>query len=216
MQNIFNNYDRQNMENKEMIIVLNQDDMDISIWRKEAEKHKNVSVYQISEKYQLGKCLNYGIRKSKLDIIAKFDDDDYYAPKYLQEALDALKHKRASIIGKSTAYLYFEGQKALMLYRDGNEMKYRSKVKGGTLVFKRSVWEKVKFDEKRLYASNIKFLRECKKKGFRIYSVSKYNFVGIRREDVSTHTKKTNTEKYMAKCKLICYTNDFIPLITKK
>ena len=42
----------------------------------------NVRVYQLHEKATLGDCLNYGVIKSKYDIIAKLDDDDYYGPNY--------------------------------------------------------------------------------------------------------------------------------------
>ena len=141
MTNIFENYKRQKLDNKQLIIILNRDDMDISHWRDKANKYKNVSVYQLAEKYHLGKCLNYGISKANYDIIAKFDDDDYYAPCYLEEAVNTLKQRSASIIGKCTSYIYFEAKKALMIFRDGNEGKYRRHVKGGSLVFRESGME---------------------------------------------------------------------------
>ncbi|WP_367398376.1 glycosyltransferase [Paenibacillus lautus] len=215
MNNIFQNYAHQKVKNKEMIIILNRDDMDIKYWRKMASKYKNVTVYKVSEKYNLGACLNYGIKKAKYNVIAKFDDDDYYAPCYLKESLDALARSKASIVGKHTAYIYFEEKKALMLYRDGGERKYRRKVKGGTLVFKKDVWNKIKFDEKQVNGSDSDFLRRCKRMGYKIYSVSKHNYVCIRRRDIHSHTQKTSTKNYMARCKLVSYTNNFIPRITR-
>lgn len=215
MKNIFSNYVRQNFENKEMIIVLNHDDMDINIWREKAKKHKNVSVYQLSEKCKLGKCLNYGIGKAKYDLVAKFDDDDYYAPDYLNEAINTLNKSKASIVGKHTSFLYFEGENALMLFRKGGEKKYRRHVKGGTLLFKKSVWDKIKFNEQLVSASDADFLRRCKAKGFHIFSSSKYNYVCVRRKNVKSHTQKTSTVNYMAKCKLISYTDNYVPRITK-
>jgi Glycosyltransferases, probably involved in cell wall biogenesis len=215
MDNIFNNYARQKYDKKEMIIVLNRDDMNINQWKAKAKEYPNVFVYRIREKYHLGKCLNYGIRKAKYDILAKFDDDDYYAAPYLKESLNALKRKRASVVGKYTSFLYFEGKKALMLYRKGGEKKYRRKVKGGTLVFRRSVWDHIKFDEKRKNGCDVQFLRECRNKRYRVYSVSKHNYVCVRRNDLRTHTQKTDTKKYMSRCKLIRHTNNYIPIITR-
>ncbi|MGM1048179.1 MAG: glycosyltransferase [Bacillota bacterium] len=215
IDNIFENYKRQRVEKKEMIIILNRDDMDIKYWRKRAKKYKNVFVYRVAEKYNLGACLNYGIRKAKYDIIAKFDDDDYYAPNYLKESLAALARKKASVVGKHTSYVYFEEKKALMLFRDGGENKYRRKVKGGTLVFRRDVWNKVKFDEQQVNGSDSDFLRKCKRKGYRIYSVSNNNYVCIRRRNIQSHTQKTSTRGYMDKCKLVCYTTNYIPRITR-
>ncbi|UVI28625.1 glycosyltransferase [Paenibacillus spongiae] len=216
MKNIFQNYERQDYRKKEMIIVLNKDDMDIEAWRTEAKKYKNVSVYQVSEQFQLGKCLNYGIKKAKFDILAKFDDDDYYATHYLKEAMDLLSsNPKISVVGKHTSFVYFQEQKALMIYREGAEHKYRKHVKGGTLVFRRSVWDRIKFNEKRANGSDAVFLRRCKRDGYRVYSVSRYNYVCIRRADLGTHTQKTSAEKYMTRCTLVSQTKDFIPLITK-
>lgn len=216
MRSIFHNYERQQSVEKEMIIILNKDDMNVRRWRRKARRYNNVRVYQVPEKYTLGKCMNYGIRRAKYDIIAKFDDDDYYAPDFLKESIDAMKRKRAKIIGKHTSYVYFEKEKALMLLRKGNEKKYAGKVKGGTLVFRKSVWDRVKFSEKRVRGSDVSFMKHAKLKGYKIYSVSKHNYVCVRREDTSTHTQKTKAKKYMARCKLICHTENYIPFITKR
>lgn len=215
MENIFDNYERQDLEEKQLIIILNRDDMDIALWRNKAKGYKNVCVYQIPEKFHLGTCLNYGIEKADDDIIAKFDDDDYYAPCYLNEAVNALSERSASIIGKSTSFIYFEAQKALMIFRNGNERKYRRHVKGGSLVFRKAVWDKVKFPEHIEAQSDVHFIRNCSREGFKVYSVSKYNYVCVRREDTSSHTQRKSTEEYMAQCKLVCLTDDFTPIITK-
>ncbi|GGF98737.1 glycosyltransferase [Paenibacillus abyssi] len=215
MENIFSNYERQSVKKKEMIIVLNRDNMDLKKWKRKAKEYKNIRVYQVSENEKLGKCLNYGIKKAKYDIIAKFDDDDYYAPDYLTESVDTIKKLKVPVVGKHTSYIYFEGKKALMLFREGGEYRHRSKVKGGTLVFKREVWDKVQFDEDQQNGSDSDFLRRCKRNGFKIYSVSKHNYVCFRRENIKSHTQKTSTEEYMARCKLIERTRNYIPIITK-
>ncbi|MEX2415487.1 MAG: glycosyltransferase [Paenibacillaceae bacterium] len=216
MGKIFDNYERQDLEKKQLIIVLNRDDMNIKKWNKKAEKYKNVRIYQLPEEFNLGQCLNYGIEKADYDIIAKFDDDDYYAPSYLNEAVNTLNEKSASIIGKSTAYIYFESKKALMIFRNGNEGKYRRHVKGGSLVFRKAVWNIVKFPEDIVAKSDAYFLRECSREGFKIYSVSKYNYVCVRREDTRSHTQKKSTEEYMAQCEFVCTTDDYRSIITKK
>ncbi|MFE0558233.1 glycosyltransferase [Paenibacillus sp. NPDC058910] len=215
MNNIFSNYERQNFENKELIIVLNRDDMDIDQWREAAKEHKHVSVYKISENSKLGKCLNYGIGQSTYDLIAKFDDDDYYASDYLKEGVSTLKRTGASVVGKHTSFVYFEEKKALMLFRKGGEEKYRRHLKGGTLLFKRSVWDQIKFNEEMERASDAEFLRRCKRSGNRLYSSSRYNYVCNRRKNIDSHTQKTSTEEYMAKCQFISYTDNYISIITK-
>jgi hypothetical protein len=215
MNHIFDNYERQAITHKQLIIVINRDSMDIAQWRNKAKRYKNVSVYQLSEKYNLGKCLNFGIGKAQYDVIAKFDDDDYYAPCYLVEAVNTLDKVSASIVGKSTSYIYFEAKKALMIFRSGHEGKYRRHIKGGTLVFRKKVWNKVKFPENIVNQSDRIFLRECVRASFKIYSMSKDNYVCVRRADISSHTQKRSTKDYMSDCKLVAITDDYKPMITK-
>ena len=86
--------------------------MDIEIYKERASRYPEgeIAIYQLPQKYRLGKCLNYAIKRADNGLIAKFDDDDYYGPKFLREAARAIKHGRASIVGKNTAYLYIAGR----------------------------------------------------------------------------------------------------------
>jgi glycosyltransferase involved in cell wall biosynthesis len=216
MDNLFANYERQDWPNKEMIIILNKDDMDLDLWKKRANQYKinEVRVYQLPEEYNLGKCLNWAIAKAKGTFIAKFDDDDYYAPGYLRESVNALRQRKGSIIGKNTCYVYFEEKKALMEYRVGQENMKNRGLKGGTLLFRKSIWKKVKFPEFGVDKSDSRWIKGCRASGFTTYSVSKNNYVCIRRKDISSHTQQRSTGTYMSMCKLIRYTDNFIPYIS--
>ncbi|MFD2612371.1 glycosyltransferase [Paenibacillus gansuensis] len=217
MRNIFRNYERQRDVEKELILVINNNDINMRRWRRKAKYYPNVRVYHVDEKYNLGKCLNFGIRKAKHRLIAKFDDDDYYGPDFLKESVRALDRGKARIIGKHSGFVYFEKEKALMLFRGGKEREYVSgKLMGGTLVFRKSVWEHVKFSEKRVRGSDASFLRHCKLAGYKLYSVSRYNYVCVRRADTGSHTQKTATEKYMKRCRLIRRTDDYRPYASKR
>lgn len=215
MENVFDNYLRQNVEKKELLIVLNRNDMDIDKWKSKAEPFRDIAIHQLPEENTLGKCLNFAIAKAKYDIIAKFDDDDYYAPNYFPEVLVALNETGAAIVGKSAAFIYFAENKSLMLFRGQNENSFQNDVKGGTLVFKKNVWDTVKFSENRICGSDSQFLRESSQHGFKIYSVSKYNYACVRNQDISQHTQKVSTKDYMARCQFICCTDDYIPIVTR-
>lgn len=210
MDNIFSNYERQEWDEKEMIVILNKNSMNLKKWRKKAKKYENVRVYKLPEKYNLGKCLNWAIARAKGTFIAKFDDDDYYGPHYLKESLLALKANKAPIVGKHSTYIYFEEKKALMEYRKGNENRLGRRIKGGTLFFRKSVWKKVKFPEDTFGGSDAKWLTKCYRRGYKVYLVSKKNYVCIRRKNIQSHTQKRPTKGYMKSCKLVAYTDDFI------
>src|SRR4030095_11882731 len=183
---------------------------DLKLWKERANQYPNneVRVYKLPQHYTLGKCLNFAVSKAKEGIVTKFDDDDYYGAKYLSESINAIKAGKASIVGKTTSYLYFEETKALMVFRAGSERKYQRSIKGGTLLFKKSVWRKVKFPEDRLVGTDSEWTWRCRKKGYKIFSVSKKNYVCIRRKNVESHTQKNSTKRYMDYCKLVRYTYD--------
>ncbi|WP_350338909.1 glycosyltransferase family 2 protein [Paenibacillus sp. UMB7766-LJ446] len=214
MDNIFANYERQEWHNKEMIVILNKDSMNLKKWRKKAKEYENVRVYKLPEKFTLGKCLNWAIARAKGSFIAKFDDDDYYGAHYLKESIIALRTQKAPIVGKHTAYIYFEAKKALMEYRPGQENVPGKRVKGGTLFFRKRVWKQVKFPEDTIGGSDAKWAKKCRRAGYTVYYVSKKNYVCIRRENIQSHTQKRDTEEYMRNCKLVTYTDDFIPYTT--
>lgn len=216
MNNVFRNFERQQWKDKEMIIVLNNDDMDLKTWKKRARQYgKNtVRVYKLPQSYKLGRCLNYAIARAKEGIIAKFDDDDYYAPNYLRESIQALNSKKGSIVGKSAAYLYFEEKQALMVFRPNSENERATTVKGGTLMFNKSLWRQIKFTPNRPAGTDSVWIRTCRRRGIPIYSVSKKNYVCVRRRNTNSHTQKQDTKTYMAHCKLVRYTKNYIPYIS--
>jgi hypothetical protein len=69
MENVFENYENQDWEEKELIIILNRDDMDVNPWKERAKQSKSVTTYQLPEQLTLGACLNYGIKKSKYRLL---------------------------------------------------------------------------------------------------------------------------------------------------
>ncbi len=206
MENIFTNYDRQQYEDKELIIVLNNDRLDLREWKDEAKKHMNVSVFQVAEDEPLGTCLNFAVDKASLAYIAKFDDDDYYALSYLEDLMLAFDYSNAHIVGKGTHYVYFERTGASALRNPGNEHQYTRWVAGGTMVIEREVFNEVKFSP-RQPGTDSQFLKDCHQKGFRIYSADRFNFVHIRRSIPDLHTWK-DEERLLAVCERVTYHTD--------
>lgn len=79
MDTLFHNYDRQNYRNKELIVILNHPSLKLSDYIRAALPYPNVRVYSLPGHVSLGSCLNYGVKMARYGLIAKFDDDDYYA-----------------------------------------------------------------------------------------------------------------------------------------
>jgi len=214
MDNIFANYDRQQYEDKELIIILNNDRLDIKEWTEEARKHDNVTVYRVDEKEPLGACLNYGIEKARFDYISKFDNDDYYGPAFLEDLMNAFEYTDADIVGKCAGYMYFERGGILALNAEEKEHCYTHYVLGSAIIIKREVFDRVPWPTDGVSGEDTEFLRQSVKNGFKIYSADRFNYAYVRRSSPELHTWKIKDEEQLAKCRIICHTKDYVTHVT--
>ncbi len=195
--NVFNNYRRQRYPKKELIIIINNDKIKLNLYKEMAKKYKHVQIYHLPEQLPLGACLNYAVKKTKHSYIAKFDDDDYYAPNYLTDTLRAFRRTNADIVGKRAHFMYLRGSKMLILRFHKDENRYVSILPGATLVIKREVFRNVQFPNQSI-GEDDKFCLDSEAKGYKIYSAGKYNFVAIRRKNSKNHTWIISDKKLLA------------------
>ena len=150
--------------------------MELDKYRKIARKYKNVSVYKLPEKESLGSCLNYAVSKTKYPYITKFDDDDFYSPYYLTGQMKALHRSNADVVGKRAYLAYLEAKKLLVLRFPKQQNKFVGVVAGGTILFKRRVFDRVRFPHVSL-GEDVSFLSRCRAKGYKVYAPDPYNYV---------------------------------------
>ncbi|WP_053362692.1 glycosyltransferase family 2 protein [Bacillus sp. FJAT-27251] len=211
LDNIFANYERQLWKEKELIIILNNDTMDLETWKKKANVYRQVSVFQLPEETLLGDCLNFGVEKAKYPYIAKMDDDDYYGPLYLTEAMTMLKQANADVVGKRTCFMYLKNEKELRLRFAGREKREVSILQGATIFTTKKLLQVIPFGKKNL-GECLHFLKRCKKKGYKIYSSSCYNFA-IVRNHAKSHTWRPSN-KYLSKTsRLYTRTESFAEIV---
>lgn len=187
IRNLFANYSRQRYAAKELIVIVNNDSASLQPYRRLAATHKQARVYRVPAKFSLGACLNFAVARTRYPYIAKFDDDDYYAPYYLTDCLSAFKRTGADIVGKRTHFMYLQGSRKLLLRFPHYEHRYVDVLPGATLVVKRHVFRLVKFPN-RSVGEDDQFCKRSKAKGFRIYSAGRHNFVAMRRKNSRNHT----------------------------
>ncbi|NUU77360.1 glycosyltransferase [Paenibacillus xylanilyticus] len=187
MHNLFHNYSRQNYKNKELIVILNNDKLKVSEYIKAANQHKNVRVLSLPENVSLGHCLNHGAALARHGLIAKFDDDDYYAPGYLTDSVQTLLKTNADIVGKRAHYMYLNSRKLLLLRYPAKAKQYVPLIQGATLLAKRNVITEVGFRDKNR-GECVTFCSDSLTKGYKIYAGSPSNFLAIRRRNSADHT----------------------------
>lgn len=203
--NILRNFLNQRYAHKELIIILNKDSMDVRQYRNKIRAYPRISVYQVPEKISLGQCLNCGIAKARLPLIAKFDDDDYYSPFYLREQVKALRRTKSDIVGKHASLVYLEASKKLIIRSPGEANKQAHFVQGGTLLFTGRVSRQVRFPDRSL-GEDVAFLKQCRDKGYETYATSPYNYVYMRRENKRSHTWRVPDRFYLRGSKPVAHT----------
>jgi glycosyltransferase involved in cell wall biosynthesis len=187
MHALLNNYGRQKYTNKELIVIVNHHHLELNEYIKAAAPYENVRIYGLPDHVSLGSCLNYGVQLSKHSFIAKFDDDDYYAPDYLTESMRIIAKTNADIVGKRAHYMILKGKKLLLLRYPNKAQQYVPLVQGATLLVKRRVFNRVAFpDQSR--GECVRFCADCAALGFKIYSGSPFNFIAVRRRNSFNHT----------------------------
>lgn len=190
INNIFENYSRSNYPNKELVVILNKDTLDIKEYEKKAHGFENVRVFHMDESFALGECLNFGIENSKYDYISRMDDDDYYGPNYLTDLMNVFNYKDVQITGKNPVFVYFEDTSFLYILNHSNP------VMGATFLFKKEIIEKVRFRDID-FMEDYFFLLDCMNSGFKIYPSDKYNYVYIRHSNLHDHTFRKPSDKFI-------------------
>lgn len=215
IKNLVQNYIQQSHPQKELIIVVNSNHIPLSPYYRLTRKLRNIRIFRRPEHDTLGACLNFAVQKARYPYIAKFDDDDYYAPYYLTEMLQAFKRTNADIIGKRAHFMYLLGSKMLILRFPQDENRVVSRLPGATLVFKRAVFNRIQFPNRNVGEDDLFCLRG-KLKGYKVYSAGKYNFVAIRRKNSANHTWIINDRELLSHSKKIPHVRDYKRFVSRK
>lgn len=214
MRNILLNFNRQKWANKELIIVLNNDLLNANEWSKQVKANESISIYQLPESDSLGACLTFAVNKAKYDYIAKFDDDDYYAPRYLTEAMRVLRQTDADLVGKRSYYMYMTDRKLLMLRHPSREHRWSPRIGGGTIVGRKTVFQTIPFVNQKV-GTAFKFVKDCHKNGFRIYSSSRFNYTYLRRDN-KNHTWNPGIKYFFETSKPVAVMSDYRNYVSQK
>lgn len=195
MDQLINNYHRQKYENKELIIVINNDEMNEKMFEKYMNEDKSIQVYQLPARLHLAECLNLAITKAQFDYIARFDDDDYYGEEYLKEINYNFQTKTCDIINKGSFYTYFKEIKTLLKRGIGKENRYGSEGGGATTCFRKEIFNHIKYVN--IDRCDSILMKACREQGYVLYSTTPYNFMAVRSIDTTIHTYPRPYEDFL-------------------
>ena len=204
---IVKNVSRQVYPNIEVIIIAqNYNDQELLKLEQKLKDSSKVfratHVIKNDSEDTLGKRLNQGIALSQGEYVAKFDDDDFYFPNYLQDMLIPFKFGDYGIVGKKEIFIYLEGQNKTFVRYKGQRHMETDFLTGATLVFSRKALTQLSFgDLNRGEDSNI--LEQAKKLKIKTYVADPFNFVVYRSKELSNHTWQVEDKFFTDKGVLI-------------
>lgn len=215
IDNVFTNFTQQTIKDKELIIILNKNSMDKKRWMDKAKQIENISIFQLPEDVSVGVCQNFAANLAKYDYIAKFDDDDYYSPYYLEEQLKALEKTKADIIGKRDCYYFLEGSQTLLETKFNLENRFVEKVMDSSLMFRKEILSDIQFPDHNRSYDNM-FQKLCRAKGYKIFSTSRNNYVINRRKDKATHTWQIRDRILIDMCRNLGKVSNVFEYVSKE
>jgi len=191
------NYRRQKHENKELILVLNDDAFDRELAEKVIADLPRAQLLQVPQSENLATCMNRALDFARGEYWAKMDDDDFYGAHYLGDSLLPFTYTDAAIVGKWSYLFRFTDDEGLYLRRPSFSHCYSHFVSGATLVVKKSVHDHVRFDESLSRGADSAFLRAAARIGSLVYSADPFNFVVTRHAEGHGHTWTLDREKLL-------------------
>ena len=185
---IIANYDRQRFTPKELIIIMNHDEMMEEDISKLCGNRSDIRFFRQPQSVSLGKCLNFGYQKARYRYIAKFDDDDYYGEQYLCESYDLFKEKQCDIVCKSSIFYYLQefGQ-LIVIPRCQNGGGVARGGAGATICMSQACFQKIQYSDLRR-GVDVDLFRRSRQQGITIYTSSSAHYMCIRGKDVERHT----------------------------
>lgn len=208
IDNIFLNYKRFHYDKKELIIILNKNELDPADYIRKAGTDDTIHVYQLDQDTSLGLCMNFGISKSRYDFVAKIDDDDYYGPNYLLDQMNIFHKQDVEVVVKSRRLIFFESDQTLQIYRGRGENELVLGGGGGTILAKKSIFDTIHFQDLSL-AEDDAFFFDCERAGFKVYAGNKFNYVYNRYINPNNHTYIVDDSCFKSACVKIDVADSF-------
>lgn len=185
---------RQTYSNLEAIVILNNNQFSLACVREFFEEIPWVKVIQLAESASLGYCLNASVEESTGSFWAKLDDDNVYLDCFVTDMMLPFLYTDASIVAKGTYFTYLERSRRLIKRFPGREHRWVDFASGSALIARKEVFRKVTFEDISVGEDTV-WMKRCKELGLKMYSPDCYNYVVMRRSDVSSHTWQATDEQ---------------------
>jgi glycosyltransferase involved in cell wall biosynthesis len=168
----------QDWPNRELIVVDDGDDpvKDLTAGQ------PNVRYFHMGRRASIGAKRNFACARAGGSIIAHWDDDDWYAPQRLRQQLEPIVAGEADVTGLVSSFILDLHRRAFWTMRnDLHRSAFVGDVHGGTLVFRRSLFDSgLNYPDSNL-AEDAALLLAARSRGFTLARLANHGtFVYVR------------------------------------
>lgn len=118
--------------------------------------HPRIRYQRIEGRHTIGAKRNLACTEARGELIAHWDDDDWYAPSRLRHQVEALHATRADACGTSQLYFYQPSTDQAWRYRYSSTG--RPMLIGTSLLYRRQTWERTRFADIQV-GEDVRFVR---------------------------------------------------------
>lgn len=136
---IIDNFLRQNYSIKELIIVINNGEFNKKSWQDKIQGYQNIVILQLKQSISSEAELKLALTTAKFPYVSFFNAYDYYAPNFLLDLLFAFDYADADAVGKCT---YYSGCGDTLIINNAKlENQYVNFLLGSAMVLKKEVFD---------------------------------------------------------------------------
>jgi hypothetical protein len=135
---------RQRQVDLEVVLTLHRISKDLpEVRRAVASFHRPLIVVEAPADVPLGEALNRGAAAATGDLLAKWDDDDWYGPDHLADLSLAMEYSSADLVGCPLQQIYLEQIDTTVFRPRGEPERFNERVAGGALLIDRQVFVEI-------------------------------------------------------------------------
>lgn len=193
---LFENFARQSYSPKELVLVLHGEGFpsEKEILGRLETLGFSSKLLRAPQEWSLGRCLQAGSDLASGSYIARFDDDDYYGPGYLEHMVAYLEDSQAGMVGKNSFPILFSQSQRSLLYKPGRENQFTLLESGATMLYRRQILHLGPSWPDRSMAEDIGLASSCWIRAIPQLAVDPFDYV-CRRGSVDQHAWKIGEDQ---------------------
>ncbi|MDE0391774.1 MAG: methyltransferase domain-containing protein [Rhodospirillales bacterium] len=194
------NYEKQNYQEKELLLLLDNSAIDVDSIEAEIERLDNVRILRLEGRQSRFEALIRGSESASGDYVANMYADVHYGKNYLSDLMLASGFSQAEVLGKGTYFIYSEDQDFMALRSVRGYHEFTDFVSDATLIVRRDVLKECHFSD-RAGKEYEGMLTEMVRTGCRIYSADPFSVLLVRRANDRDSAAETEDGEFLQDCR---------------